>query len=59
MVYEYLEAHPADEIGPSGLGKILNRSAGAVANALATLAQHGQAELTGESPRRYRLAGQA
>ncbi|WP_435245029.1 helix-turn-helix domain-containing protein [Streptomyces tendae] len=59
MVYEYLEAHPADEIGPSGLAKILGRSAGAVANALVTLTDHGQAERTAESPRRYRLAGQA
>ncbi|MER0443091.1 helix-turn-helix domain-containing protein [Streptomyces sp. Edi4] len=58
-VYEYLEAHPTQEIGPSGLAKKLGRSAGAVANALAKLADHGQAELTAESPRRYRLAGQA
>ncbi|QKV98150.1 MarR family transcriptional regulator (plasmid) [Streptomyces sp. NA02950] len=55
MVYEYLEAHPADEIGPSGLAKALGRSAGAVANALAKLADHGQAELVSDSPRRYRL----
>ncbi|MFF4409877.1 helix-turn-helix domain-containing protein [Streptomyces sp. NPDC001404] len=58
MVYEYLEAHPHDEVGPSGLGKTLGRSAGAIANALAKLADHGQAELISDSPRRYRLAGQ-
>ncbi|MFF2571115.1 helix-turn-helix domain-containing protein [Streptomyces sp. NPDC058084] len=55
MVYDYLAAHPAEEVGPSGLGKTLGRSAGAVANALAKLAAHGQAELTSDSPRRYRL----
>ncbi|WP_333745571.1 helix-turn-helix domain-containing protein [Streptomyces sp. IBSBF 2950] len=55
MVYEHLAAHPADEIGPSGLAKTLGRSAGAVANALAKLTGQGQAELVSDSPRRYRL----
>ncbi|MEU3399384.1 helix-turn-helix domain-containing protein [Streptomyces filamentosus] len=55
MVYDHLAAHPAEEIGPSGLGKLLGRSAGAVANALAKLTAHGQAELTSDSPRRYRF----
>ncbi|MEV5454232.1 MarR family transcriptional regulator [Streptomyces sp. NPDC052535] len=59
MVYEYLETHPAEEVTPSRLAKHLQRSAGAVANALAKLKDHGQADLVGESPRRYRLAGQA
>lgn len=59
MVYEYLEAHPGEEVTPSRLAKHLQRSAGAVANALAKLKDHGQADLVGESPRRYRLAGQA
>lgn len=55
MIYDYLAAHPAEEVGPSGLGKTLDRSAGAVANALAKLTAHGQAELTSDSPRRYRF----
>lgn len=59
MVYEYLEAHPGDEVTAPRLAKTLGRSAGAVANALVKLTGQGQADLVGESPRRYRLAGQA
>ncbi|WP_282798320.1 helix-turn-helix domain-containing protein [Streptomyces sp. CC224B] len=59
MVYEHLEAHPDDEVTAPRLAKALGRSAGAVANALAKLTQQGQADLVGESPRRYRLANQA
>ncbi|TQE33161.1 TrmB family transcriptional regulator [Streptomyces ipomoeae] len=58
MVYEHLAAHPADEVTAPRLAKVLGRSAGAVANALAKLKDQGQADLVGESPRRYRLAGQ-
>ncbi|MFH8295051.1 hypothetical protein [Streptomyces sp. NPDC018059] len=59
MVYEHLEAHPDDEVTAPRLAKTLGRSAGAVANALVKLTEQGQADLVGESPRRYRLAGQA
>ncbi|MEV1042944.1 helix-turn-helix domain-containing protein [Streptomyces sp. NPDC050204] len=59
MVYEYLEAHPGDEVTAPRLAKTLGRSAGAVANALVKLKDQGQADLIGESPRRYRLAVQA
>ncbi|WP_435058442.1 hypothetical protein [Streptomyces sp. bgisy060] len=59
MVYEHLEAHPGDEVTAPRLAKALGRSAGAVANALVKLTEQGQADLVGESPRRYRLAGQA
>ncbi|MEV7681609.1 hypothetical protein AB0O64_24090 [Streptomyces sp. NPDC088341] len=59
MVYEHLDAHPGDEVTAPRLAKTLGRSAGAVANALVKLTEQGQADLVGESPRRYRLAGQA
>ncbi|MDJ0465071.1 hypothetical protein [Streptomyces sp. H27-C3] len=59
MVFEHLEAHPGDEVTAPRLAKALGRSAGAVANALVKLTEQGQADLVGESPRRYRLAGQA
>ncbi|MFJ1837926.1 helix-turn-helix domain-containing protein [Streptomyces sp. NPDC088175] len=59
MVYEHLDAHPGDEVTAPRLAKALGRSAGAVANALVKLTEQGQADLVGESPRRYRLAGQA
>ncbi|MEJ8654668.1 hypothetical protein WKI65_43220 [Streptomyces sp. MS1.AVA.3] len=57
MVYEHLEGHPSDEVTAPRLAKALGRSAGAVANALAKLTEQRQADLVGESPRRYRLAG--
>ncbi|MEU3704782.1 hypothetical protein AB0E82_21140 [Streptomyces anulatus] len=59
MVYEHLDKHPGDEVTAPRLAKTLGRSAGAVANALVKLTEQGQADLVGESPRRYRLAGQA
>ncbi|MFD5881027.1 MarR family transcriptional regulator [Streptomyces yangpuensis] len=58
-VYEHLEAHPGKAFTAPALAKALGRSAGAVANALAKLKDHGQADLIGESPRRYQLHGQA
>lgn len=57
MVYEHLEAHPAKAFTAPALSKALGRSAGAVANALAKLKDHNQADLVGESPRQYQLAG--
>ncbi|MER5302225.1 helix-turn-helix domain-containing protein [Streptomyces lasiicapitis] len=59
MVYEHLDAHPGQEFTAPRLAKTLGRSAGAVANALVKLTDQGQADLVGESPRAYRLAGQA
>ncbi|MEU2453980.1 hypothetical protein ABZ605_28355 [Streptomyces sp. NPDC012765] len=59
MVYEHLEAHPTKAFTAPALSKALGRSAGAVANALVKLKDHGQADLVGESPRQYQLAGQA
>ncbi|MER6253657.1 hypothetical protein ABT224_20105 [Streptomyces sp. NPDC001584] len=59
MVYEHLEAHPTKAFTAPALSKALGRSAGAVANALVKLKDHGQADLVGESPRQYRLTGQA
>ena len=56
LVLEYLVAHAAEPVGPTALGKALNRSTGAVANALARLAASGDAVLVSETPRRYRLA---
>jgi len=56
LVLEYLVAHAEDAVGPTALGKALNRSTGAIANALARLAASGDAVLASETPRRYRLS---
>jgi DNA-binding IclR family transcriptional regulator len=55
LILGYLAAHPED-LGPSAVGKELERSSGAVANALERLVASGQVRLVSEKPRRYRLA---
>lgn len=56
LVLEYLLGHTEDSVSATAVGKALNRSTGAVANALARLAASGDAVLVSETPRRYRLA---
>ncbi|MFF5264481.1 hypothetical protein ACFY4C_36620 [Actinomadura viridis] len=55
-VVEHLRAHPAKEFTPGEIARVLDRSPGAVANALDTLVAQDVAELTCERPRRFRLA---
>ena len=43
-------------VGPTAVGKTLDRSAGAVANCMARLARAGRLEQTSERPRRYKAA---
>jgi len=54
MVADYLQADPGLEITPGRMAKYLGRSTGAVSNALDTLAEKGQVEMTKESPRTFR-----
>jgi hypothetical protein len=56
LVHDYLAARPAEAFGPAGLGKALGRSQGAVSNALAAMAERGEAVLVADKPRRYRIA---
>jgi hypothetical protein len=56
LVLEYLLAHPEQESTPVAVEKAVDRSSGAVANALATFAADGDAVLTSDAPRRYRIA---
>jgi hypothetical protein len=58
LVAGYLCEHPGQEFTPHAIGKALERSSGAVANALDRLVSLGQAALSNERPRRYRHAGQ-
>jgi DNA-binding MarR family transcriptional regulator len=55
LVRDYLAARPGEELGPTQIGKALDRSQGAVSNALARLAAAGVAELVSPAPRRYRI----
>ena len=54
LVVEHLKAHPKAEVTPSELGNRLNRSSGAVGNALERLVKAGTASRTSDRPRRYR-----
>jgi MoxR-like ATPase len=54
QVAAHVAANPSLEFTPHEIARALNRSAGAVGNALDKLAEHGQVEKTSEAPRRYR-----
>ena len=56
LVVDYLKTHADEALGPTAVGKGLGRSQGAVANALARLAEAGTVTVVSASPRRYRLA---
>lgn len=58
MVADYLANRPGGALGPTGVAKALDRSQGAVSNALAALAERGEVVLVSEHPRRYRIARQ-
>lgn len=59
LVAAHLAARPEEEFTPHEIGKVIERSSGAVANALDRLTELGQAALSCEKPRRYRHAGPA
>lgn len=56
LVVEFLALRPTEEVGPVAVAKALERSGGAVANALGRLAEAGTVKQVGDRPRRYRLA---
>jgi hypothetical protein len=56
-VSEHMAANPRSEFTPADLARVLNRSSGAIANALAKFTAQGKVTQTNERPRRYRLAG--
>lgn len=55
-VIAHLSTHPDTDFTPGEIGRVLERSSGAVANALATMAERGEAVMTSEKPVRYRSA---
>jgi hypothetical protein len=54
MALDHLRAHPTEEWTATGVARVIGRSSGAIANALATMASRGEAEMTCAAPRRYR-----
>ena len=57
QVLDHMAAHPKSEFTPTDLARVLDRSGGAIANALAKFATQDKVVQTSERPRRYRLAG--
>ena len=55
LVEDYLRDRPGQEFGPSQVGKDLNRSSGAVNNALEKMTTLGVAVKTQEAPKRFSL----
>jgi hypothetical protein len=53
LVLSHLRAHAGEGFGPSQLGKVLGRSAGAINNALERLAKDGAVAKTVEAPKRF------
>ena len=56
-VLAHLQANPGAQFTPHQIHNVLGNSSGAIANALDTLVKRGEAELSCEKPRRFRLAG--
>jgi hypothetical protein len=54
LVVKHLAANPRADVTPSEVANKLNRSSGAVGNALERLVKAGKATRTNEQPRRYR-----
>ncbi|WP_431953256.1 hypothetical protein [Nocardia lijiangensis] len=55
-VEDFLRDHPGEEFTPHQIGKALDRSSGAVHNALVTLTKSGTVRQTSTTPKRFTLA---
>ncbi|MEV7975247.1 hypothetical protein [Streptomyces sp. NPDC086519] len=56
MVIHHLQAHPGAAFTATKMSRVIEKSSGAIANALVTLARQGIAEQVSERPRTYRPA---
>ncbi|MEU7487560.1 MarR family transcriptional regulator [Streptomyces sp. NPDC042319] len=57
MVIDHLQAHPGDAFTATRLSRVIEKSSGAIANALVKLLKQGLVEQVSEKPRIYQLAG--
>ncbi|MGW2651618.1 hypothetical protein ACWC2T_43800 [Streptomyces sp. NPDC001393] len=58
LVIDHLNAYPGESFTATRISRVINRSSGAVANALVTLATQGLIEQVTDRPRTYRAAAQ-
>lgn len=54
QVLSHLQAHPTEAFTATQISRAIERSSGAIANALATLTTKGLAQMVTDAPRRYR-----
>ncbi|MFF5010579.1 MarR family transcriptional regulator [Streptomyces phaeochromogenes] len=55
MIIDHLEAHPGEAFTATKISRVIEKSSGAIANALVTLARQGIAEQVSNKPLTYRL----
>ncbi|GAA0475557.1 winged helix DNA-binding protein [Streptomyces olivaceiscleroticus] len=55
MVVDHLQVHPGDAFTATRLSRVIERSSGAIANALVTLLKQGLVEQVSDKPRTYQL----
>ncbi len=55
MVLDHLQAHPEEHFTATALSRIIEKSSGAIANALVTLTKQGQTKQVNDRPRQYQL----
>ena len=55
MTFDHLQAHPDEAFTATRISRAINRSSGAIANALVTLTRQGLTEQVTDQPRTYRL----
>ncbi|MFE0276045.1 hypothetical protein ACFWZY_28725 [Streptomyces sp. NPDC058992] len=56
MVVDHLEAHPGEAFTATRISRLIEKSSGAIANALDKLVKEGIAEQVNDRPRTFRLA---
>ena len=56
LVIDHLTAHPGKAFTATAISRVIEKSSGAIANALVTLVAQGIAEQVSEKPRQYRLS---
>jgi hypothetical protein len=56
MVIDHLQAHRGEAFTATKISRVIEKSSGAIANALVTLTRQGIAEQVSDRPRTYRLA---
>jgi predicted transcriptional regulator len=59
LVLDHLRANPDADFSAGEISKDINRSSGAISNALATFANHGVVIRVSDTPRRYKAAAPA